>query len=38
MDVVERLEVGCKEVSFKYIGVSIRQGGERVMMSQRFLF
>ena len=34
-DVVERLEVGCEEkVSFKYIGVSIRQGGERVMMSQ----
>ena len=31
----ERLEVGCeKKVSFKYIGVSIRQRGERVMMSQ----
>ena len=32
----ERLEVGCEEkVSFKYILVSIRQAGERVMMSQR---
>ena len=33
----ERLEVGCEEkVSFKYIGISIGQGGERVMMSQRY--
>ena len=30
------MEVGYEEnVSFKYIGVSIRQGGERVMMSQK---
>ena len=35
-DVVKRLEVGCEEkASFKDIGESIRQGGERLMMSQR---
>ena len=30
----ERDVVECEEVSFKYIGVNRRQGGERVMMSQ----
>ena len=35
-DVVERFEVGCEEkISFKYIWVSIRQGGEREMMRHR---
>ena len=32
----ERLEVGCEEkVSFKYIGVGIRQEKRKVVMSQR---
>ena len=31
---VKRLEVGCEDkISFKYIGVSITQEGEKVMMS-----
>ena len=37
MDVVkrlkERLEVGCEKISFKYIGVKIRQEKKKVMMT-----